>query len=78
MRIHVKLHSRFRAHLPPEARGETDLDLPEGTTVGQLLDRLAIERRVKLVSINGLKVDNRERMLCAGDRVRIFPMVVGG
>jgi sulfur carrier protein ThiS len=78
MRIHVKLHSRFRAHLPPEAHGEASLDLPEGTTVGQLLDHLAIERRVKLISINGCKVDDREWILSAGDLVRIFPMVVGG
>jgi len=78
MTVHVKLFSRFRRHLPTEARGEGDVDLPQGATVAQLLDRLQISGRVQLVSVNGDPEPDRQRVLEEGDSVRIFPFVVGG
>lgn len=78
MQVHVKLFSRFREHLPREARGEATLDLPDGATVGDLLDRLGIVRRVQLIAINDQPETDRARVLREGDRVRVFPFVVGG
>jgi sulfur carrier protein ThiS len=78
MTVHVKLFSRFRRHLPPEARGEADVELPQGATVAHLLDHLGISGRVQLVSVNDDPEPDRERVLREGDRVRVFPFVVGG
>jgi len=78
MQVHVKLFSRFREHLPREVRGEATLDLPDGATVADLLDRLGIVRRVQLIAINDEPETDRARVLHEGDRVRVFPFVVGG
>lgn len=78
MLIHVRLFSRFRDRLPVKAKGEATIELPDGTTVGQLLAQLGTEKRVKLITVNGEQVTNRQRTLTEGDTVRIFPIVVGG
>jgi sulfur carrier protein ThiS len=78
MVVHVKLFSRFRQLLPREARGEAQVQVPEGATVAQLLDQLGVEGRVQLISINGRPEPNRDRTLHDGDRVRVFPFGVGG
>ena len=78
MTVHVKLFSRFRRHLPESARGEADVELAQGATVAQLLEHLSINGRVQLVSVNGDPEPDRERVLEEGDRVRVFPFVVGG
>ncbi len=78
MRVHVQLMSRFRAHLPPEARGEADIELTNGATLGDLVEQLAIHRRVKLCAVNGEHERDLNRVLHDGDSVRVFPFVVGG
>lgn len=78
MQVHVKLFSSFREHLPHQARGEALLEIPDGATVGHLLDHLGIVQRVKLVSVNDEPQSDQDRILQDGDRVRIFPVVVGG
>jgi len=78
MQLHVKLFSRFREHLPGEARGQATIELPGGATVGHLLDHLDIVRRVQLITVNGEPETDRARILHDGDRVHIFPFVVGG
>jgi molybdopterin converting factor small subunit len=78
MRVQVKLFSRFREHLPSEAKGEATIELPDEATVGHLLDHLGIVRRVQLITINDEPETDRGRLLDEGDSVRIFPFVVGG
>ena len=78
MRVHVKLLSRFREVLPPEAQGEITLVLPDGATIQHLVDHLDLSRRVKLISVNGEREKDRSRPLSEGDFVRIYPVVVGG
>ena len=38
MQVQVKLFSRFREHLPPEARGEATIKLPDGATIEDLIE----------------------------------------
>jgi len=78
VRVHVKLMSRFREHLPPEARGEADIKLCNGATLNDLVDQLAIHKRVKLFAVNGEHEKDLDRVLCDGDSVRVYPFVVGG
>jgi sulfur carrier protein ThiS len=78
VRVHVKLMSRFRTHLPPEARGEADIALPDGATLNDLVEQLDIHKRVKLFAVNGEQEKDLDRALHDGDSVRIYPFVVGG
>ena len=78
MQVHVKLYSRLRDQLPPEARGEATIELRHRATVDELLDQLGVTRRVKVINVNGRQETNRDHVLNHGDRVRIFPFVVGG
>jgi sulfur carrier protein ThiS len=78
MIVKVKLLSRFRTYLPPQARGEATVALPDSATVAHLLAQLGIDGRVKLITVNGERVADRQRLLRDGDSVRIFPFVVGG
>jgi molybdopterin converting factor small subunit len=78
MDVHVRLFSRFREHLPREARGQATIELPDGTTVEQLIAHLGIARRVRLVVVNDEREPDRNRALRDGDCVKIFPVVVGG
>lgn len=78
MQVEVKLFSRLQDHLPPEARGVVTIELAEGTTIRQLLADLGIDEHIKLLSVNGQREADWDRMLRDGDKVRIFPIVVGG
>jgi len=78
MRVQVKLFARFREVLPPQARGQATVDLPDGATVGHLLDQLGIVQPVRLVSINHQPETDRGRLLRDGDQVSVFPFVSGG
>jgi sulfur carrier protein ThiS len=78
VQVNVKLFSGFREHLPPEARGKAVVELPDGSTVEQLLAHLGIDEHVKLLSINSERETDWLRTLQDRDVVRIFPIVVGG
>jgi molybdopterin converting factor small subunit len=78
MHVDVKLFSRLREHLPPQARGEATIELPPEATVGQLLEHLGVGTRIRLISINGEREEDRSRVLHEGDSVRVFPIVHGG
>ena len=58
-------------------RDETELDLPEGSTVEELLGRLGIERETVVVKIND-KISPESERLSDGDEVLIIPIVTGG
>ena len=78
MQVQVKLFSRFREVLPRETRGQTKLDLPDGTTVAELLAHLGITDPVKLITVNGQREVDLQHPLANGDTLQIFPPVVGG
>jgi sulfur carrier protein ThiS len=64
--------------LPPEARGEADIEMSDGATLNDLVEQLAIHRRVKLFAVNDEHEKDFDRVLRDGDSVRIYPFVVGG
>ena len=77
--VQVKLFATLRQHRPGTKLGEAfSVDLPEGGTVGDLIQRLGLpEGEVKLVFVNGHFREN-DHILAAGDQVGIFPPVGGG
>lgn len=77
--VQVRLYATLRRYRPEMKLGESlPVDLPEGTTVGQLMARLGIPAEVvKTVFVNHCQQD-LEYVLQNGDGVAIFPPVGGG
>jgi sulfur carrier protein ThiS len=70
----------IRARYPQSARAGSPLsvDLPEGSTLADLVDHLGLPpEKVRVIFVNG-RVQQRDTILNAGDEVGIFPPVGGG
>lgn len=79
MKIEVKLFANFKEYLPPGSENYTcSLELKEGTTVGQVLERLKIPDSEPIITVvNGIHRPATAN-LQAGDVLSIFPPVAGG
>ncbi len=77
MRVEVHLHAEL-VRLAPEDRGVLKLDLPEGTQVAELLERLALgtQRRI-IVGING-ETAHLDQELVDGARIDLLTPMAGG
>jgi len=79
MQVQVKLLASLRDRLPREARGMATLDLPAGTTVAQVLERLGIgSANIHVVLVNDDMETDRQRVLNDGDSLQVIPPVHGG
>ena len=88
MRVTFKLFAMLTDYLPPQVDGRPrngnviELDLPEGTTVHQVIERFGLpERLVHLVLIDGAFVPKEQRdarVLADGQALAIWPPVAGG
>ncbi len=83
MNVKVKLFAVLREKLPPESDGESvELEVQEGTTPGQIIDRLKIPRELAhLVMLDGrhlLPEEVEGRAVRAGEVLSIFPPIAGG
>ena len=80
MKVLARVYATLKRYLP-EGKADNDLEfiLPEGTTVGELIENyLKIPAEaVKVVFVNG-KHAEMNQILNNGDRVGIFPPVAGG
>lgn len=73
--IDLKLFATLASHLPANA---SELAIEDGTTIGQLIDRLDISpSEAKLIFVNGVRKE-LNAVLHGGERVGIFPPVGGG
>jgi molybdopterin synthase sulfur carrier subunit len=79
IQVQTRVYATLRRFWPGLGLGEPLLvELPEGATVGQLLEKLDLpEDEIKIVFVNNL-VRERDHMLADGDRLGIFPPVGGG
>ena len=77
--VHVKLFATLRRQYPHLGLGEAmPVELPEGTTVGQLVEHLRLPAKdVKVVFVNNI-VRGEEHALSDGDKLGMFPPVGGG
>ena len=76
---HVRLFATLRCHYPDLGIGEAmPVELPDGVTVGQLIEHLRLPAgEVKVIFVNGV-VRGEEHALSDGDKVGVFPPVGGG
>lgn len=79
VKVDVRLYATLRRYGPETTLGEDlTLELPEGTTVEGLLQKLGVPSDVvKIVFVNGISRDP-DHVLAEGDRIGIFPPVAGG
>ena len=79
MKLEIKLFANFREFLPPETEKYTCwLELEEGTTIGQVLEKLKIPDDIPMITlVNGLHRTFEDR-LQPGDVLSVFPPVAGG
>ena len=77
MDIHLQLYSILREKLPSDAKGCKVMQLDEGATLADLLDKLGINLKV-VISVNGDHEPDKSRQLRDGDHVRIFSAISGG
>lgn len=83
MKITLKLYASLGSFLPPGAeRNAISLDMPAGTTVGDLLTRHQVPREAcHLILINGNfapPATADQTVLEDGDAVAVWPPVAGG
>ncbi len=77
--IQAKLFATLRRHFPELDIGEAmPIELPEGATVGQLLEKLDLpDGHVKIIFVNGI-IEKEGHTLSDSDEVGLFPPVGGG
>lgn len=75
MRVRVQAFANLKAYVPG---GESEVSLPEGATVRDLLARLSLPPGVEaVVLVNGRRPVGDER-LSPSDQVVLFPPMEGG
>lgn len=78
MRIEVRVFATLTAFLPPLTEGATTLDVPPGSTIHDVIERLGIPADLERVSlVNGVDA-TPERPLSPGDVLTLFPPLAGG
>lgn len=83
MRIQLALFASLTQYLP--AAGDGDklsthaqmIDLPDGSTVGQVVARLGLPDEPRIVFVNNRHAAD-EHVVQEGERLAIFPPVAGG
>lgn len=83
MEVKLKLYASLGAYLPPHAeKNEAAVDVTEGTSIKDLLDRFNVPREAcHLVLLNGIFQAPAVRAsvkLKPGDHVAVWPPVAGG
>ena len=77
MKIELKLHGDFRRYVEGK-RDILDLEIPDGTTINGVLERLGVEDSDFWMSAVNREVTQREAVLRDGDKVEFFGPVAGG
>ena len=84
MEIHLRLFASLRDRLPAGTRGRGTLELKDGASLQDLLERLDIEPRLaQMVLVDGQQAprERQERLglvLVHNQTISIFPPVAGG
>ncbi len=83
MQIELALFASLTAYLPASAEAGSGgthsrmIDLPDGTTIGQVISSLGLPDEPRVVFVNGRHAPD-EHALASGDRLAFFPPVGGG
>ena len=79
MKVELWLRGYLRQYIPPDSRKKyITQEIREGTTIGDLLERLKIPGwRIAVIYLNGIRVKDDE-ILQNGDNLRVYPRFFAG
>jgi sulfur carrier protein ThiS len=79
VQITVRLHTILRRETPQGIIDRVTLELPDGATVGQAVERIDMPSRPRtmLLVVNG-KIVQGDHVLSQGDELRLVPGISGG
>lgn len=81
MKIRLQLFASLSRYLPGGGGGESQgvsFELPDGTTLGALVQRLGVPDEVPRISLVNGRDAEAEQVLKDGDVVSLFPPLAGG
>jgi sulfur-carrier protein len=79
VRVQVQLFATLAAFLPPDSRdGAAMLDVPDRSTVHDLIERLGLPAELERVMLVNGGDATPDRTLHPGDVVAVFPPLAGG
>ncbi len=78
MKITVKLHAVLKKHLAAETQGVTTVEIREGATVRELIERLGIPLDHAGMKVSGSEQLELTSVLHEGQEVSLFPPLAGG
>ena len=76
MEVKITLHGILRDYLPRQVKGRTNLTVPDGTSVADLVAQLDIKQTVSAVA-NGTEVET-DYVLQDNDDLQLFRLIAGG
>jgi len=77
-KVELRLFGHLREYLPTQGQPGVQMDVPEGFTLQDLIEKLGIPPSdPKIVLVNGVHAP-KEQLLQEDDRVSIFPPIAGG
>ena len=79
MKVAVHLTATLRVYLPAGTRGDgVVLDVPEGTTVDQVVHSLRIPAQLERLTVVNGRDAGPDQLLAEGDVLSVFPPLAGG
>lgn len=81
MQLEIRLFAGLKCNnpeLPSYGEREFVLEVPEGTTVGELRGILAIDPSIRLLPMVNHHYEREDWVLANNDRIGIFPPIGGG
>jgi thiamine biosynthesis protein ThiS len=78
MKVVVKLHGETKRYVKNLVGDSVEADVPDGSTVQQLLDQLGVADEDVWMSAVNKTVVKPEHVLADGDAVEVFAPVQGG
>ncbi len=78
MKIQLNLYATLALQTPKSGTQAGLIEIEDGTSIGDILDRLGISRDIpKIIFLNGVHTD-LETTPKDGDRIAVFPPIAGG
>lgn len=79
MKVEIHLTATLRGYLPAGTRGDhVMLDVPEGTTVDQVVHSLRIPSELERLTVVNGRDAAPDQALVEGDVLSLFPPLAGG
>ena len=77
MKITVRLLAELKV-LSPSMREETEMDVPPGTSISEVIEKLDLPSHMVAIILNNKKMAKRADLVQGGDIIELIPPASGG